>query len=519
MLASVWLFSTPAKADSFAVPFHLDAQMAHDGWTLKQDNGAELGIFPGVLTDAADVFWTTSTDLTPTLPENHTQLGPLYRLTIATATLLDTSRYRIAVALSDTPSSWVRQIWIYDLATASWSPLDSKYNTKTKKWQTGFTLLDAYVTIVEDRTMQEGKATWYGTYKYMTKLQYVAASNTIPKGKYVKVTNKVNNKSIEVKVVDAGSFQAPIIIDLSTPAFKKIWPLSEGKVDVRVEILKGPTSGSPPLPPVTTEEIPKLSVSATGTGSPPKVAGKAYMVIDAGTGKVLQEKNSASALPIASLTKLMTAMVVLDTKPDLKKIVTYTRADITACCAYLQVKPNEKLTVKDLLYSMLVGSANNAATALARSTGMTNAKFIAAMNAKAKAWGLQQTIFVDVSGLDPRNVSSAADLAIIANHAFHDYPVLRAATVTPVYRFTTTNTKKTHTIKTTDKLLSAVTKLNITGGKTGFLDEAQYTYLLRTKNSQGAHVIVVLLGSPTAKQRFNDAAALAAWAWKAYRWQ
>lgn len=186
---------------------------------------------------------------------------------------------------------------------------------------------------------------------------------------------------------------------------------------------------------------------------------------------------------------------------------------------YLQVKPSETMTVKDLFYSMLVGSANNAATALARSTGKSSKDFIAAMNAKVKSWGLKNTTFTDVSGLNVSNMSTAEDIAVIATHAYHDYPLIRAATTAPVYRFTTKNTKVPHTIKTTDKLLTADSGLSITGGKTGYLDEAMYTYALRVKNSQGAQVLVVLLGSSTSAKRFNEASALASWAWTAYRWQ
>jgi D-alanyl-D-alanine endopeptidase (penicillin-binding protein 7) len=150
---------------------------------------------------------------------------------------------------------------------------------------------------------------------------------------------------------------------------------------------------------------------------------------------------------------------------------------------------------------------------------MTTTEFVAAMNAKAKSWGLTETTFVDVHGLDPKNVSSTSDIAIIASHAFHDYPLLKKASLTTVYNFRTVNTKIAHSIATTDKLLLSPGKLTITGNKTGYLDEAKYTYALRVANKQGAQIIVVVFGEPTSALRFSDAAKLASWSLTAFSWK
>ena len=520
LLASAFVFARPIQAEetpTVTAPIHFDESLISTGWTLRLDSGANLTVFPGVLPAPADVAWVTASNLTPTLPANTAQLGGLYRLTISGVTTLNTEKWKLAAALPDAPSLWQKSVWLYDISAKTWTKLPSKLNGRTFKWQAGFALTDAYVTILEDRNVQQGTASWYCKKSCAAKYPRLhGTSNDYPVGSKVTVTNLENGKSVTVKIVSGWGQPDGRVVDLSWPAYYQLRASNKGLTRVRVTPAAGTTTLA--VPTVSeTETLPALQVTTASAVEPPAVTGAAYTVIDAGTGKVLADNNSTATRPIASLTKLMTAMVVLDTKPSLGKIITYRQADVTPY-AYLRVKPGETLSIKDLFYSMLVGSANNAATALARSTGLTRAQFLAAMNAKAANFGATHTKFVDLNGLDPNNVSTAEDIAVIANHAFHDYALIRKATVTKTYTFATANTKVKHTIKTTDKLLGQDSGLTITGGKTGFIDEAQYTYVLRTKNNQGAQVIVTLLGSPTSSQRFADAAKLSTWAWSSYRW-
>ena len=532
MLASAVLVITPARAQDTSVApaapvtsvqYHFTDETAKDGWTLKTDSGAELGVFRGVLPGAADVSWSVSSDVAPTLPDNTSELGSLYRMSISGVMTLNTESKRIGLALPDAPSLWQKSIWLYDTSAKVWTKLPSKLNTKTGKWQAGFAVLDAYVAVLEDRHVEQGNATWYCKTHCSSRYPKLhGTSNDFSVGSFVTVTNLANNAAVTVKIVSGWGQPAGRIIDLSWPAYAALKPSNKGVTWVTVSpkgAVTEPAAVTPPTSPdtTTTETIPSLSVSSSGAVQAPAVTAASYQVLDAASGKVLAAKDSTTAKPIASLTKLVTAMVVLDAHPDVNKVVTYTKADATAY-AYLRIKPNDTLTIKDLFYSMIVGSANNAATALSRTTGLTNPQFLAAMNAKVATWGLASTTFTDVSGLDPLNTSSAADMAVIASHAFHDYPLLRQASTVSAYTFFTRNTKISHTIKTTDKLLGAKNGLTITGGKTGFLDEAKYTYVLRVKNTKGAQVVVSLLGSSTSTTRFNEAASLATWALANYSW-
>lgn len=498
---------------------HFDEHQAHDGWTIKLENGAELGVFPGVLPGPADVSWSVTGDAIPPLPEHRRRLGPVYRMTVSGVTTLNTENHRLGFALPDADSNWNRQIWLYDPAANTWSPLESKLNRKTNKFQAGAAVLDAYVTIVENRQQEEGIASWYC--KRSCSSRYPAlhgASNDFPIGSFVTVKNIANGRTVTAKIVSTWGQPDGRVIDLSWAAYRQLKSTNAGLTRVTVRPRDADSAAAAAIAvPVTAETLPALSISKLSDNAVPTVAAPTYLVYDQTSGTELASSSADLSRPIASLTKLMTAVITLDSGVSLDKLMTYSRADVTPY-AYLRVRRGDRLSVKDLLYSLLVGSANNAATALARSTGLTTDQFVARMNAKAKSWGMTGTAFVDTSGLNPSNVSTARDMAILAGHAFHDYPQIRAASLTTKYVFTTRNTKQIHVIKSTDKLLLSAGDLNISGGKTGFLDEAKYTYILRTTNAQGAQVITVVLGAPTSTSRFQDAAKLAQWAWKTYRW-
>ena len=519
-------FIRPAQASEIPpISQHVTVERAALGTSITLEDGAQVGLFPGVLPGESDVSWSTTPEQLPALPKNITAIGSLYRLTITGVDTLNTAKKNIGVALPNTTTLWHHDIWMYDRAKQGWVKLDTKINATTKKLQAGYSALDAYLIVGENSTIEEGIGSWYCKKACSPRYPKLhGTSNDFPVGSYVTVTNQENGATVPVKIVSRWGQPAGRVVDLSWPAFAELKSSNAGlaRVYVTPKGVAAPKSSSTgPVVATTTstsETIPNLQVTALKKTSVPKVTASAYQVIDAGTGTVLASKNNTTARSIASLTKLMTAMVFLDTNPDMQKVVTYTKADVTPY-AYLLVKPGETLTLNDLFYSMIVGSANNAATSLARSTGKTNAAFVAAMNAKANSWGLKNTHFADVSGLDPNNTSSAADMAIIANHAFHDYALIRKSSVALSYTFTTKNTKVKHTIKSTDKLLTQKNNLTITGGKTGYLDEALYTYVGRVKNSQGAQVIVTVLGSSSSATRFAESAALASWALANFTWK
>ncbi len=176
------------------------------------------------------------------------------------------------------------------------------------------------------------------------------------------------------------------------------------------------------------------------------IRAQAYVVQDVDTGEVLISKNADSIWTPASLTKLVTALVVLDTNPKLSKVVTMTQADqdLGACKsggACIFSKSGVKFTVDGLFHAALMPSANNAASALAKSTGMSIDEFALKMNQKARSLGAVNTNFVEPTGMSDNNKITAGDYAKIVAAAFSNN-YLRQVSSLPKYSLKSVNNSK-----------------------------------------------------------------------------
>ncbi|MEY4744343.1 MAG: hypothetical protein RL272_288 [Candidatus Parcubacteria bacterium] len=246
------------------------------------------------------------------------------------------------------------------------------------------------------------------------------------------------------------------------------------------------------------------------------LSAEAVLVVDAATRDVLLSKNAHEQWPLASITKLMTAMVALDRRVPMSRKATMTKDDEVGG-ARLRVAPGSTLSVRAIFDTMLVGSANNSANALSRATKLARKDFVAEMNAKAKALGLRSTVFVDPTGIEPANVSSAEDVAALAFEAL-ELPEVRRATTSPSVTVVTT-ARQVHTVKSTDGLLTDERNgLYVLGGKTGYLDESKWNFVVKMRDARDKPVVVVVLGSDSQTRSFGDAAAAAKWVWDNYRW-
>jgi D-alanyl-D-alanine endopeptidase (penicillin-binding protein 7) len=243
----------------------------------------------------------------------------------------------------------------------------------------------------------------------------------------------------------------------------------------------------------------------------------AAIVVDAATGKRLYGYQTQKKWPAASLTKLMSAMVVMDYHQPWSKIVATAKADEVGGGS-LVVKVGSKMKVQDMFYASIVGSANNTTMSLARLSGLGVSGFVKKMNAKAKALGLKNTAFVEPTGLDEKNVTTAEEMAKLAQTAF-TFPMIRRAAATMSYKFTVTNPNVTKTVKNTNQLLTLDEEVWVIGGKTGFIYESRYNLAVQMRPMAGGpQLVVVVLGSPTKKDSFASAKSLAKWAWRAYAW-
>ena len=221
--------------------------------------------------------------------------------------------------------------------------------------------------------------------------------------------------------------------------------------------------------------------------------------------------------PIASITKLMTALVFLDHNPGWDKIYKIV-ADDHVEGGRLNLFLGDEVKVKDLFYTSLVASDNGATLALVHSTGLNEADFVSEMNQKAKKLGLAKTSFVDPIGLSDSNVSTAREVAFLAQAAL-DRAEIREATTRPSYEFKTLLGRQKK-VESTDYLLfdSRQGSLQVLGGKTGYTDKAGYCFVGRLKDASGREVISVILGSSGKNERFQESRNLANWVFNSYNW-
>lgn len=282
---------------------------------------------------------------------------------------------------------------------------------------------------------------------------------------------------------------------------------------VRQPALEAYTWNPLPVAQPTRVSLPvKRKVSSLGID----VAATAAVVMDADTGAVLFEKNAEEAIPVASLTKLIAAMTYLDLRPDLSQTIDIELADAPSVGkAVLPLK--ERFSSVEIFEALLVGSVNESAKALARSTVGTEA-FVARMNEKAASLGMRTARFVDASGENAKNVASAKDVAL-ALRAASGYSEIREAMAKPSVMLH--GTQKSYLIKTTNLLLSS--ELNrepykIVAAKTGTLPNAGHCFAQMTEGEDGQRLIAVLLGGETHFSRFQDVKALTYWAFDAYEW-
>jgi len=224
-------------------------------------------------------------------------------------------------------------------------------------------------------------------------------------------------------------------------------------------------------------------------------------VVDQNSAEVLFEKNANVALPIASLTKLMTGMVVMDSKQDLDEVLRVTDDDVDRHkFSSSRLPVGASMTRRELLHIALMSSENRAASALGRNYPGGISAFVAAMNAKARQLGMRDTHYVDSSGLSSRNVSSGRDLAKLVMAA-HGDPVLREFSTTP--NSTVQASGRTMHYRNTNYLVS-LPDWNIGLQKTGFINEAGRCLVMQAM-IHGRNVVMVFLDSKGKMSRTADA--------------
>jgi D-alanyl-D-alanine carboxypeptidase len=237
---------------------------------------------------------------------------------------------------------------------------------------------------------------------------------------------------------------------------------------------------------------------------------KSAIAVDNKSGKVVYCYNADNIRPVASLSKLLSVMIIYD-KYDPKQVITINKADSRRSSRSL-FRVGDKVKARDLLYAAMLRSDNRGTRALARTISGSIENFVKEMNTRAEKLGLKNTKMYDPTGLDERNCSTAADCARLINTVITDYPEIARISSLKKYDLKPVNRKKTKRLINTNKMVFS--KYNVIAGKTGYIIESDYCLATVLENDQGEQVTIIVLGAPGPKTRFREARRLANYAFR-----
>ncbi|MBU1446110.1 serine hydrolase, partial [Patescibacteria group bacterium] len=255
----------------------------------------------------------------------------------------------------------------------------------------------------------------------------------------------------------------------------------------------------------------KIPTKKTDTVAP-QIEAKAAIIIDFESGAILYEKNADQKMQIASITKLMTAIIALE-NADFGEVVNVSNKAALTEGSKAWLLQGEKITMKNLLYALLINSGNDAAIAIAEHIAGDIPSFVTMMNEKAKKLGLIGTHFQNPIGFDSlENYSTARDVALMGRYAFRNSFVRTTAQIQSM-QIESTDGNISHELENTNTLLNSF--LNIIGLKTGSTELAGLCFISVIDNGYGNKIITVVLNSP---DRFQETKSLASWAFRSYIW-
>ncbi|PIR47579.1 hypothetical protein COV06_02750 [Candidatus Uhrbacteria bacterium CG10_big_fil_rev_8_21_14_0_10_50_16] len=243
------------------------------------------------------------------------------------------------------------------------------------------------------------------------------------------------------------------------------------------------------------------------------------LIRDVETGVPLMQRGEEIKRPIASITKLMTALVLLeDYTWNWEDAATVKQEDVTVGGRWYY-RFNDALNMEDLFTMMLVASGNNETHALVREVGATQEEFVAKMNRKAEQIGMQNATFGDPIGLDPHNAATAQDVMVLLNEALQHEEIASRVAHGSVH--VVSGIGNVYDVEGTNELFHSFlnqSPYKVVGGKTGSLDEAGYC--LTTRIERDGHLVdVVVLGASQPEARFSDAKDLVSWAFDVFSWE
>jgi serine-type D-Ala-D-Ala endopeptidase (penicillin-binding protein 7) len=285
-----------------------------------------------------------------------------------------------------------------------------------------------------------------------------------------------------------------------SPPGTEVVPPEESETD------RGAASASPAGPTLSFGRAAGLHL----TPDPLRLSSSAALVVDRASGEVLVHKNDQAVLPIASLTKLMTSLVVLDANQPMDEVLTITEEDVdNERHSRSRLKVGTKLTRQEALRLALMSSENRAAHALGRSYPGGLDKMVAAMNAKARQLGMKNSAFVDPTGLSNANKATARDVAVLVRTAAQN-PLIAQYSTTPQH-LADLGGRTLQYINSNRLVRNEKSGWDIALQKTGYIVEAGRC-LTMVADVAGREVILVLLDAESNGARLADAQRLRRWA-------
>lgn len=270
-----------------------------------------------------------------------------------------------------------------------------------------------------------------------------------------------------------------------------------------------PIAPSRPSSPSSSSES---SESPSKTDATLNIQATSYLAMDIKSSKILTEKNADEKRSIGSITKLMTALIILD-ENNINDVVKIPLEATKAQGSRIWLAQGEKITIKDLLYGTLIHSGNDAAYALAIHNAGSAEKFAEKMNEKAKKLGLGATHFGNPAGLDfDNNSSTSHDVAQLGIYAYRNN-FIRHAVAIPKITVISTNGQFKHELKSTNELLEKDPRIK--GLKTGYTLEAGKSFVGIAILPNGSPILTVVLDSPN---RFKETQSLVDWIEKNFSW-
>ena len=267
----------------------------------------------------------------------------------------------------------------------------------------------------------------------------------------------------------------------------------------------GPSSSHPVAPKVAANA---RIADNYDNGSAPALHSNAALVMNAQTGELIYAKNSNVTLPIASITKVMTAMVTLDGRQSLDELITITDDDVDKVKrSGSRLVVGATLPRRDMLLLALMSSENRAASALARTYPGGTRAFVAKMNQKARTLGMRNAVFYDGTGLNSGNSATASDLARMVQAAYH-YPLIRQFTTTAEQEVWITNNRRLQYRNSNALVREGEWQIGLS--KTGYIKDAGRCLVMQATVNH-LPLVIVLLDGAGSQTRIQDARSIRTW--------